>query len=290
MSPISNGNLIYRDVTTLAYRTFSEVATFPMTPNRYSEMSLTIAEKLRKLRLHQPFEPSQEKFAQTLGISRAALSKYENGSPVPEHILQSIAVKVGVPLAWFVDGRDSPIPDAKMPGRQPKEPDLSSPAILKPRPTLKLKYAGTVPAGEWGDPLAGDEEIDIDVKLFDERRYVTTVTGSSCYPALLQGDIAIWQQDFNPSPGLIILAQRKGDHSCTVKQLILDREGNFKLRPLNPDFAFDLEGFEGWGAIARLVAVIRHFDGVEITWHLPAGLRPRNLLGHIPKEEDLDVA
>lgn len=255
-------------------------------------MTLTLAEKLKQLRLAQSFQPSQEKFALTLGVSRASLSKYETGWPVPDHILQLIATKTGVPLAWFLDGRDTPVPTSKavapISAARPSG-DLSNPAILRPSPLVLMKFAGSVPAGDWGDPLASDEEVAMDVRFFDEKRYVTTVTGSSCFPALMQGDTAIWHEDLSPPPGLIVLAQRKHDHGCTVKQLIINRDGGFALRPLNPEYAFDLEGIEGWGVIARLVAVIREFDGVEISWFQGSGLRPRHLLGHIPKEEDIDT-
>lgn len=99
----------------------------------------------------------------------------------------------------------------------------------------------------------------------------------SCYPALRHGDVTIWHHDLNPAPGLIVLAQRKGDHACTVKELVWDeREKRNKLVPINPDYD-DVDDCDGWGAIARLVAVVRKSEPPEKSWYWPDGLKPKHL-------------
>jgi Peptidase S24-like len=136
-----------------------------------------------------------------------------------------------------------------------------------------------VPAStEWGDPLASEELIEVDGKYVNAKRFAATVTGDSCYPALHRGDLTIWESDPNASYGLIVLAQRNGDHGCTVKELVYDNEaGRSRLHPINPDYE-DPDDGDGWGVIARLVAVVRQSDGPEKSWFYPKGLRVRHLV------------
>ncbi len=148
------------------------------------------------------------------------------------------------------------------------------------RPSSQIRFAGEVPcSSDWGDPLAAEEFIEVEVQFEGSKRFSATVVGDSCYPALLPGDSTIWHADFSPPYGLIVLAQRKGDHGCTVKQLEYDADqGRPRLHPVNKAHGEPEDG-EGWGVIARLVAVIRQEDGLKKTWYLPTGLRPRHLTG-----------
>lgn len=139
-----------------------------------------------------------------------------------------------------------------------------------------IPFAGIVPAGEWGDPLASEEFIEVEVKFEHPRRFAAKVVGDSCYPALMQGDVTIWHQDMNPPFGSIVLAQRRGDHGCTVKELRYE-DGRPVLHPVNPAHAKTEDG-TGWGVIARLVGVIRKVDGLEQSWYLADGIRVRHLV------------
>ena len=154
---------------------------------------------------------------------------------------------------------------------------LGKPANIVTYPPQSMRYAGEVPAGDWGDPLASEDFIEVDPALFHSKRYAAKVVGPSCYPALHPGDLVIWHHDESPPYGMLVLAQRKEDHACTVKVLDWDAETNQPiLRPVNPDH--EPAGAEGgWVAIARLVAVLRKIDGLELRWYLPEGIRPRHL-------------
>ena len=156
--------------------------------------------------------------------------------------------------------------------------ELDGPRAPATYPSAQIRFAGQVPCdSEWGDPLAAEELMEVEVQFGGPRRFGATVVGDSCYPALLPGDTTIWHADFSPTYGLIVLAQRKGDHGCTVKQLEYDAErGRPRLHPVNPAHGEPEDG-EGWGVIARLVAVLRQEDGLKKTWFLATGLRPRHL-------------
>lgn len=142
---------------------------------------------------------------------------------------------------------------------------------------FRMRFAGVVPAGDWGDPLESEEFIEVDSKFESPRAFAARVIGDSCYPALQPGDITIWTSDNNPPFGRIVLAQRKGDHGCTVKELLWDAQrSRSTLSPINPAYSEPDDG-DGWGVIAKLTGVIRMIDGLERTWRQPDGLTSRHL-------------
>jgi hypothetical protein len=156
--------------------------------------------------------------------------------------------------------------------------ELGRPMIPVGFPLGKMRFAGDVPCGsDWGDPLASEEFIEVEAQFEHPQRFAARVVGDSCYPALLPGDITIWHKDMNPTYGLIVLAQRKGDHGCTVKSLEYDEKlGRPRLHAINPSAGAPEDG-EGWGVIARCVAVIRNTDGLRRSWYLDTGLRSKHL-------------
>jgi hypothetical protein len=184
---------------------------------------------------------------------------------------------------WLVDGvepRDKRMWDkmrAKILGMSALG-DVDRPRAPHGLVTVKMTFAGEVPCGqEWGDPLAADEFVEVDSQFDHGQRFAARVVGDSCYPALLPGDLTIWHRDMNPPYGLVVLAQRKGDHGCTVKVLEYDESlGRPRLLPVNPTSGSPEDG-DGWGVIARLVGVQRNTDGLRRTWYLETGLRPKHL-------------
>jgi len=210
---------------------------------------------------------TQAEIAERIGIARTTLAGYEaqkSTRPMPSDV---------------VDRLRKEFPDVEYPGEKPVTV-LAKPLFPVAFAPVPLSYAGVVPAStEWGDPLASEEMIEVDGKYVGPRRFAATVSGDSCYPALHQGDLTIWEADMNPPYGLIVLAQRKGDHGCTVKELVYDGDSRrSRLHPINPDYDEPADG-EGWGVIARLVAVVRSSDGPEQSWFYANGLRVRHLVG-----------
>lgn len=132
-------------------------------------------------------------------------------------------------------------------------------------------------SAEWGDPLASEEFIEVEARIHRNDRFAAHVAGTSCYPFLQPGDLTVWQVDLNPPYGMIVLAQNKGEHGCTVKELAWDRDTNSNiLIPLNPLEVAPPPG-DGWGAIARLVYVESVIDGLTQSWYVPTGLRKHHL-------------
>lgn len=152
---------------------------------------------------------------------------------------------------------------------------LDRPRIPVGFPLVAMRYAGEVPcATEWGDPLASEEFIEVEVQFEGPRRFAAKVVGDSCYPALVQGDITIWEADPAPPYGVIVLAQQQPEQGCTVKQLTHDGQRPH-LAPVNPAYGEPADG-PGWSVAARLVAVLRP-GAIRRTWYSEHGIRPRDL-------------
>jgi len=214
-----------------------------------------MAQSLKAFREHSRL--TQAEIADALGVDRSRYKNWEYGYAVPPPQVIRELKKMGY------GAETQKIADTVL-GR-PKIPVGFSLGTMP--------FAGEVPAGEWGDPLASEEFIEVEVKYEHPKRFAAKVVGDSCYPALRQGDITIWHQDMSPPYGVIVLAQRKGDHGCTVKELQYE-EGRPVLMPINPKIDCPPDG-EGWGVIARLIGVIRQDELGELTWYAPHGIRPK---------------
>jgi len=227
----------------------------------------TVRESIR------PYAPKANWLAQQIGVSAARLSNWENGKHDPDDdYLEKIAKALGVPVGTLLDGTDGPSSNTV------NSPQLGMPSIPVGFPPLKIRYAGEVPAGDWGDPLGSNEFVEVEAEFEHPKRFECRVIGMSCYPALRHDDRTIWHSDLNPAPGLIVLAQRRGDHGCTVKELVWDEASlRNRLVPINPAYDEPDDG-DGWGVIARLVAVIRKSDRPKKTWYWPDGLKPSDLM------------
>ena len=205
------------------------------------------------------------------GSNYDRIVSYELGrSNPPKDLLAKVAARWNIPFEWFYDGLDNSIPRAET------EPALRGPLSTVSHGMRRLRYAGTVPCGDWGDPLDSEEMVDVDARYEHPKRFAATVSGDSCEPALMHGDFTVWHFDLAPSGGLIVLAQRKGDHACTVKQLKTDETGRHHLLPINPAYQ-EPAGGEGWGVIARLILVQRVVGHAARQWYSRAGLRPEDL-------------
>ena len=226
-------------------------------------------EKVRLiLELLRDQDRSMAWLGKSLGASRQSVQKWLSGDALPRDpavfdvMLEQL--QDSAPRDMFV--------------REGSGDLLDRPKIPVGFPMAQIPFAGEVPcSAEWGDPLASEEFLEVEVQFEHPLRFAAKVVGDSCYPALWPGDITIWHADMNPPYGLVVLAQRKGDHGCTVKELEYDNQlGRPRLLPVNPSHEAPPDG-DGWGVIARLVAVLRTIDGLRRTWYLETGLRPKHL-------------
>lgn len=218
-----------------------------------------MAKWVRSIRTGNDLE--QVEFASLIGKSRSAVAMYESGAPIPADVVSQI-------LEAFPGANPPPMTG---------DVQVTGPALSDELYRV-IKYAGTVPcSSDWGDPLSSSDSRPIDPKFAGKNRFLAKVVGDSCYPALQQGDLTVWETDNDPPYGVIVLAERNEDHACTVKELVYDDQaGRARLNPVNKRYEAPPDD-GGWRVIARLVGVLRTTDGPERTWYWPAGLRPRHL-------------
>lgn len=216
--------------------------------------------KLRAFR--KQLRLSQAEMARYFGVERSTYANWEaaNGAQaMPNHqyaVLYSLGFK-------DVAG-ESPI--------------ISGPMIPVTYPTFQMPYAGYLPAGQWGDPMDSEDFEEVEAAHFKKGRFCARIAGDSCHPALQREDFTIWEHHLNPPFGKIVVAQRKDDHSATVKVLEWDaNENRPRLRPVNP--AFNDAEADGWGAVAMLVYVRWEDDeGGTMGLYRPEGIKPSQLL------------
>lgn len=143
----------------------------------------------------------------------------------------------------------------------------------------RVRNAGTVPCGDWSDPLAADDFFNVnDVRFEGPRNFAAKVIGYSCAPALVPEDMTIWRQDHNPPYGSLVIAEREDDHACTVKVLAFDRtRGVNVLLPVNPEYDGPDDSVK-WTATAQLIGVIRNINGVDMSFFAEDGLSVKFLM------------
>lgn len=216
-----------------------------------------LAQWLRRVRLQ--LDLKQEIFADQIGISRPYLSNMERGgAPIGPDTVAAV-------LSAFPEiTPPSTGDDIQVTGRAVGDDRLAY-----------IRYAGVVPAGNWGDPLLVTDTRAIEPKFAGKNRFLCTVVGDSCYPCLQSGDLTIWEAEVGEPYGLIVIGQREDDHAVTVKELQRDGNGPH-LVPINNDFD-EVTAAEGYRIVAFLVGVIRPGD-VERTWYNPGGLRKQQLV------------
>lgn len=240
-----------------------------MKPNGWSQMDLAaaLAEK-RALGVDQATK------------WRSRLANYEvSRPPAPPDALKEIAETMQISQSWFLDDdENSPI----LWYRQPNPagmPDTRD-TDVEYDDEVEMIFAGYVPCSQvWGDPLQASGKRRVPRKWKAANRYTAEVIGDSCYPALRENDLTVWEYNRNPPVGAIVLAERSSDHACTVKELAYEN-GTYRpsLRAINPT-ATPPPNDEGWEVIAWLVAVKRDADGLEQEWYAPrTGIRRRHLM------------
>lgn len=245
--------------------------------------TVTLGDRLKQARMAVLPKVSGTAFAEELNrrlpgtrFTKAIVANYENNrTEVPEDVVRVAAVLFRRPFNWFYEGvlRVEPPPDSDA------RPEFAPPVRISPLGKVPLKMAGTVPAGgAWGDPLESEFYELMDAKFDGPKRFVAKVRGDSCYPALQQGDLAVWEVDDLPRYGTIVLVESLPDYGVTVKELVGGADGRPTLRQVNP--RADVPPLDrDWKITARLVGVERRQPGMpEITLYDPGGLTVRQLI------------
>ena len=171
---------------------------------------------------------TQNAVAKTVGVSRAAVTQWENGLTKPKgEYIHALAKLYGCTTGYILHGEDSEIGNV-------------TPAPIGLRQIPIISY---VQAGCWTetcDCRAMDgsiETINTDLDL-GSMAFALEVRGDSMAPEILEGDVVVIDPDVDPLPGDYVVA-KNGSHEATLKQYRprgTNEQGQeyFELVPLNP--------------------------------------------------------
>lgn len=171
---------------------------------------------------------TQNAVAKAVGVSRAAVTQWENGLTKPKgEYIHALAKLYGCSTGYILHGEGSDIGNV-----------IPAPIGLRQIPIISYVQAGCWT--ESCDCRAVDgsiETITTDLDL-GSMAFALEVRGDSMAPEILEGDVVVIDPGVDPLPGDIVAA-KNGSHEATLKQYRprgTNEQGQeyFELVPLNP--------------------------------------------------------
>ena len=171
---------------------------------------------------------TQNAVAKAVGVSRAAVTQWENGLTKPKgEYIHALAKLYGCTTGYILHGEDSGVGNV-----------IPAPIGLRQIPIISYVQAGCWT--ESCDCRAMDgsiETITTDLDL-GSMAFALEVRGDSMAPEILEGDVVVIDPGVDPLPGDIVAA-KNGSHEATLKQYRprgTNDQGQeyFELVPLNP--------------------------------------------------------
>lgn len=137
------------------------------------EIAMTPGEKIRQLR--KKLKINAQELADTIGVSKATLYRYENGEieKIPMTALEKIAKKLGCSVLFFSDSYDD----------SPTNNDM-----------VYVPIVGKVSAGfgSLADQYTEGYELTSPSSLSNDFQYIyLRVSGDSMYPLFMEGDLVL---------------------------------------------------------------------------------------------------
>ena len=173
---------------------------------------------------------TQNAVAKTVGVSRAAVTQWENGLTKPKgEYIHALAKLYGCTTGYILHGEDSEIGNV-------------TPASIGLRQIPIISY---VQAGCWTES-AECRELDGSIKYITTdldvggRTFAVEIQGDSMLPEFSEGDVVLIDPDEPHHPGDFVVA-KNGEHEATFKKYKprgYNAEGHewFELVPLNDNY------------------------------------------------------
>ena len=195
----------------------------------------TPGDRIRHIR--EELELSQEAFGRHMGVSKAAVSQWENGDtknlrPANLFALQNFS---GYSAEWIATGAGA----ARLKGKKLLDNTRPGPGVNA------LPLISWVRAGQWNDvvdvyrPGEGEKSVYTTRKV-GTRAYALRVVGDSMEnpngrPTYPQGSIIIVDPDREANHGSPVIVRLEDSKQATFKQLIVEGRTRY-LKPLNPRY------------------------------------------------------
>ena len=171
---------------------------------------------------------TQNAVAKAVGVSRAAVTQWENGLTKPKgEYIHALAKLYGCTTGYILHGEDSGVGNV-----------IPAPIGLRHIPIISYVQAGCWTESCECRAVDGSiETITTDLDL-GSMAFALEVRGDSMAPEILEGDVVVIDPGVDPLPGDIVAA-KNGSHEATIKQYRprgTNDQGQeyFELVPLNP--------------------------------------------------------
>lgn len=233
---------------------------------------LTPGNKLRKIR--EEYGVTQERMADIMQVTRSAVAAYmtrPNASPSPEK-LRRIAAEFEVPIGWFYDGEDTPLPGGI---EVAKRESMTNAEKTMVRGVIALPVWSAA-AGFDGDDWSFDETEDQqEVPMFlcgpdPENVRVIRVRGTSMAPRIPYGSQVLAHLQPDLFPGEIgVFMNPSGRMQIKVFDI---EDGKPLLRSLNPEFIpISLPDLAQWVTRAGIITIMRPYEEEDYNIEYNAG-------------------
>ena len=171
---------------------------------------------------------TQNAVAKAVGVSRAAVTQWENGLTKPKgEYIHALAKLYGCTTGFILHGEGSSAGNV-----------IPAPIGLRQIPIISYVQAGCWTESCECRAMDGSiETITTDLDL-GSMAFALEVRGDSMAPEILEGDVVVIDPDVDPLPGDYVVA-KNGSHEATLKQYRprgTNDQGQeyFELVPLNP--------------------------------------------------------
>lgn len=214
---------------------------------------MKVAAKIKKCRTSRQPKLSQHELASLIGVSRSAYAQYEAGNNHPPiQVVKRLASLWDLPLDWFFDGVDSPIPmsayGSPAPGFSPPGPGGGYAHEKVGRrlfPLMGRAGAAAFPIESESSEEEDYVEFSDDLFLRNSSQFAISVWGDSMEPRFSHGDFILvtLDPDFRAAGRCVVV--RDPDGRYLVKGL--GRSGEeWILVPSNETYEKIAIGTPGW--------------------------------------------
>lgn len=206
-------------------------------------------QKFSKLRSSLKPRLSQEEMSRELGVKRSTLAQWEVGkNNPPVTVVRAASERWNIPIGWFYDGEDSPVP-------------LEGEGYLSQAESLRKAASHSSRLGRYLFPLRGgsgtlasDTQIEGYVEFSDtlyspnSKQYVIRVWGDSMEPRFLHGDYILVQEEsgFRAAGRCVVVSNPDGRY--LVRVLVI-KDNIWQLASVNPSYESIRLDEPGWSLI-----------------------------------------
>jgi SOS-response transcriptional repressor LexA len=192
---------------------------------------------------------TQPDVAKFVGVTKAAVSKWEKGDSYPKgENLYSLAKVLKCDANWLLTGQGSPDPE-----RQNSQETSVVSVALKPQGAFPL--ISWVQAGGWNDiNLTSGYDADhypCPIKCSDNT-FLLKVVGKSMNPVFTEGELIFVDPEVDATNGKYVVARLDDDNQATFKQLIIE-DGHKYLQAVNPNWPTPIIPINGKCTIVGVV-------------------------------------